>query len=179
LYWLFFLNTINTLLVQPRKNYRLFSLGIKSEVTLLSIYINSVYQTIIVCHKTWTINNRTVRGGEIIGIAIGESVRTCESHEVFGELLDVGDLLKFKRVVIEVDGEEQDAIKIQDGTESCHVGFLTRHFVHGRRKEAVVNTFGQVSELYKNSNDMKKQRKNRRLFGVTPFRLLDDIQDVE
>jgi hypothetical protein len=86
---------------------------------------------------------------------------------VCGELLAVGDLVKFKLVVLEVDGEEEEeikAIKIRDGTESCHVGFLPRHFVDERRKEAVANKFGQVSELYKNLNDMTKQRKNIRLF---------------
>jgi hypothetical protein len=81
---------------------------------------------------------------------------------VCGELLAVGDLVKFKLVVIKVDGDEEEAIKgikIRDGTESCHVGFLPRHFVHGRRKEVVVNKFGQVLDLYNNSNDMTKQRK--------------------
>jgi hypothetical protein len=54
---------------------------------------------------------------------------------VCGELLAVGDLVKFKLVVIEVDGEEEEelkAIKIQDGTESLHVVLLPRHLVHGR-----------------------------------------------
>jgi hypothetical protein len=34
-------------------------------------------------------------------------------------------------------------------------------------------------DLYKDFNDMTKQRKNRRLFGVASFRLLEDIQDME
>jgi hypothetical protein len=79
-------------------------------------------------------------------------------------------LVKFKLVVIEVyDNEEETnkAIKIRHVMESCHVDFLPRHFVHGRQKEAVVNDFGQVLDLYKNFNDMKKQRKTRRLFSVT------------
>jgi hypothetical protein len=107
-----------------------------------------------------------VRDGEIVGIASGESGRTCESHKVCREVLAVGDLVKFKLVVIEADDEEEEAIKIRDGTESCHVAFLLRHLVYGRLKKAVVNKFGQVLELYKNSNDMAKQRKNRRLFSV-------------
>jgi hypothetical protein len=88
-----------------------------------------------------------VRDGEIMGITRGESSCTCESHEVCGELLAVGDLVKFKLVFIEVDDEEEDvtkAIKNRDVTESCHIGFLLHHFVHGRRKEAVVNKFGRV-----------------------------------
>jgi hypothetical protein len=120
-----------------------------------------------------------VRDGEIIGSASGESGRSCESHEVHGDHVVVGDLVKFKLVVIEVDGEEDEAIKIRDSMKSCHVGFFPRHFVHGRRKEAVVNKFGQVLNLYKDSNDMNKKRKNRRIFGVASFHLLDGIQDIE
>jgi hypothetical protein len=153
-----------------------------TQTHLPSICIDSVYQTFTVCHKTSTINNRMVRYGEIVGIASGESGRTCEIHKVCGELLAVGNLVKFKLVVIEVDDEEDEAIKaikILNDMDSCHVGFLMRHFVHGRRKEAVVNKFDQVLELYKNSNDMTKQRKNIRLFGIASFRLLDNIQEVE
>jgi hypothetical protein len=58
-----------------------------------------------------TINNRMVRDGEIIEIAFRESGHTDEKSEVCGELLDVGDVVKFKLVVIEVDGEEEEAIK--------------------------------------------------------------------
>jgi hypothetical protein len=76
-----------------------------------------------------------VRDGEIIGIASRESGSYCESHEVCGDHVAVGDLVKFKLVVIEVDGEKDEAIKaikIRDGTETCHIDFLPRHFFHGR-----------------------------------------------
>jgi hypothetical protein len=53
-----------------------------------------------------------VRDGEIVGIASGESGCTCENHDVCGELLVVGNLVKFKLVVIKVDGDEQKTIKI-------------------------------------------------------------------
>jgi hypothetical protein len=131
---------------------------------LPSIYIDSVYQTFI------------------IGIAIGEIGYSCEIHKVCVEHVGVGDLVKFKIVVIEVDGEGEGAskaIKIRDGAESCNVGFLSHHFIYGRRKEALVNKCGQVLDLYKDSNNMTKKRKNRRLFIVTSFCLLDDIQDME
>jgi hypothetical protein len=98
---------------------------------------------------------------------------------VCGDYFALGDLVKFKLLVIEVGGKGEEAIKIRDCMESCHVGFLPRHFVHGCRKEAAVNTFGQVLDLNKDSNDMINQRKNRRLFGAASFRLLDNIQDIE
>jgi hypothetical protein len=88
-------------------------------------------------------------------------------------------LIMFKLMVIEVDGEEEEAIKIRDGMESCHVGFLPRHFIHGRRKEAVVNKCGHVLDLYNDSNDMTNQMKNIRLFSVASLHLLDDIQGME
>jgi hypothetical protein len=78
---------------------------------------------------------------------------------VCGDHVAVGDLVKFKLVAIEVDGEEEEAIKIRDGTEIYHVGFLQRHFVHGRRKEAAMNKSGQVLDLYTDSNDTTKHRK--------------------
>jgi hypothetical protein len=71
------------------------------------------------------------------------------------------------------------AVKIRDGTESCHIGFLPRHIVYGGKKEQITNKFGQVLELYKDSNDMTKKRKNDRLCGVASFRLLDEIQHME
>jgi hypothetical protein len=122
------------------------------------------------------------RDGEIVGLASGESGRACESHEICGHHLAVGDLVKFKVVVLEQEGEVETkikVIKIRDGTEGCHVGFLPRHIVHGSRMEEVSDKFGQVLELYKESNDMTKKRKNSRLFGVASFRLLDDIQNME
>jgi hypothetical protein len=43
----------------------------------------------------------------------------------------------------------------------------------------MTNKFGEVLELYKDSNDMTKKRKNARLCGVASFRLLDDIHHME
>jgi hypothetical protein len=71
------------------------------------------------------------------------------------------------------------AVKIRDGTESCHIGFLPRHIAHASQKEEMANKFGQVLELHKDSNDMTNKRNNAWLCGVAYFRLLDDIQHME
>jgi hypothetical protein len=76
-----------------------------------------------------------LRYGEIFGIASGESGRSCECHGVYGQHNDVGHLVKFKLVAIEVNVEEEEAIKaikIRYDMECCHVGFLRPHFIHGR-----------------------------------------------
>jgi hypothetical protein len=44
------------------------------------------------------------RDGEIVGLASGESDRACESHEICGHHVTVGDLVKFKVVVLEEEG---------------------------------------------------------------------------
>jgi hypothetical protein len=61
------------------------------------------------------------------------------------------------------------AFKIRDGTESCHIGFLPRHIVYGVQKEQITNKFGQVLELYKDSNDMTKKGRMIGFLVLLPF----------
>jgi hypothetical protein len=120
------------------------------------------------------------RDGGIVGLASGESSRACESHEICGHHVAVGDLVKFKVVVLEGGVETKiKAVKIRDGTESCQIDFLPRHIVYGGQKEQMTNKLDQMLELYKDSNDMTKKRKNARLCGVASFRVLDDIPHME
>jgi 3-deoxy-D-manno-octulosonic-acid transferase len=74
------------------------------------------------------------RYGEIVGLEGGEGVRSCESHDVCGNHLDVGDLVKFK-VMVSLVGEEEEVvikvINIRDGDETCLVVFLPRHIGYG------------------------------------------------
>jgi hypothetical protein len=70
--------------------------------------------------------------------------------EICGHHVAVGDLVKFKVVVLEEEGGLETnikAVKIRDGTESCHIGFLPRHIVYGGEKEQITNKFGQVLRL--------------------------------
>jgi hypothetical protein len=107
--------------------------------------------------------------GEIIGIASGESGSTCESHEVYGELLSVGDLVKFKLVVIEVDGEEEEAIKAikkprWHGELSCW--FLAATFLSwvlkGSSGEQVWSSIGPLQEFQLHDKAEEEQKAFRR-----------------
>jgi hypothetical protein len=60
-------------------------------------------------------------------------------------------------------------VKIRDGTETCHAGFLPRHIVHGSQKEEVANKFGQVLVLYKESNGMTKKGRSLGFVALLPF----------
>jgi hypothetical protein len=99
---------------------------------------------------------------------------------VCGNHLAVGDLVKFK-VTISLVGEKEEVviknIKIRDGNETCLVGFLPQHICYGSRNDTLRNKYAQVLELYKESADFTKKRKNRCLVGVASYRLFDNIQD--
>jgi hypothetical protein len=49
------------------------------------------------------------RVGEIVVLEGEKGGRSCESHDVCGNNLDVGDLVKFK-VTISLVGEEEDVL---------------------------------------------------------------------
>jgi hypothetical protein len=70
-------------------------------------------------------------------------------------------------------------VKIKDGTEGCHVGFLPRHILKGSRRSEFKDPFEQVILLYQDSTVEVLRRKNDRLLGVASFRLLSDIQVSE
>jgi hypothetical protein len=105
------------------------------------------------------------RDGEIVGSEGEEGGRSCESHDVCGNHLTVGDLVKFK-VTMSLVGEEEEVvikvIKIRDGNETCQFGFLPRHIGYGSRNDKLRNEYAHLLELY-----------------VASYRLLDDIQDLE
>jgi hypothetical protein len=62
----------------------------------------------------------------------------CVEDRVVALHLIVGDLVKFKVMVTMVEDEEEAVIKIikiHDGTESCHVGFLSQNISYGSHIE--------------------------------------------
>jgi hypothetical protein len=62
-----------------------------------------------------------VRDGEIVGLESSTNGCSCGSHECCGKHLCVEDLVRFRLVILEGDGDGQDTdamkvIKIKDGT---------------------------------------------------------------
>jgi hypothetical protein len=70
--------------------------------------------------------------GEIVGLNYGTNGRSCCSHPVCGVSLMPGDLIRFKPCVVTrkfKDGSSVvenalKAVKVVDGCETCHVGFI-------------------------------------------------------
>jgi hypothetical protein len=120
------------------------------------------------------------RDGEIVGLKSGTSGRSCEAYLCCGASLHVGDLVRLRLVMLEVQGgapvEALKVLKIKDVTEGCHFGFLPRHILKGARTNEFKDAFGQVILLYQDSTVEVLVRKNDRLLGVASFRLLSDIQ---
>jgi hypothetical protein len=85
--------------------------------------------------------------------------------------------------MLEVQGgapvEALKVLKIKDGTEGCHVGFLPRHILKVARRNECMDAFGQFILLYQYSTVEVLRRKNDRLLGVASLRLLSDIQISE
>jgi hypothetical protein len=107
-----------------------------------------------------------VRDGEIVGLESSTNGRSCGSHEWCWKHLFVGDFVRFRLVILEGDGDGQDTeavkvIKIKDGTEACHLGFLQSYIVKGSRKKELANAYGQVILLYKDSKIEMMKRKNK------------------
>lgn len=118
------------------------------------------------------------RDGEIVGLHINNHGRSCDDHNTCGNHVSVGDIviLRLSTVIFNEDTAEEEecfkAIKIDDGLETCTIGFLPRHFVYGPRKDDFNGKYCKVLELYKDSTESVKTRKNLRLNGVCSFKFI-------
>ncbi len=120
-----------------------------------------------------------VKDGEIVGLIESSNGRSCVSHDCCGEVTMIDELVWFKLTVADIDGKIEEAIqavRIQDGTASCVIGFLPRNIVQSG-KEKYVGKFAQIIKLYDQSESEVKRRKSYRNRGVASFRLLDNIPE--
>ena len=69
---------------------------------------------------------------EIVGLHDPLRGRMCDRHPTCGEVVGVNTILRLKKVRIWVWDHAEDAIAaylLENGTETCRVGFLRRHAV--------------------------------------------------
>jgi hypothetical protein len=69
-------------------------------------------------------------------------------------------------------------VKVVDGCEMCHVGFIATANVVSSRS-CFEYKFGQVVELYKDSDNSAIHRKDFEGGGWASFRLLDNVQTYD
>ena len=81
---------------------------------------------------------------EIVGTMMSCQGRLCEEHKICGNVLkeDVVVCLRKLQLMVEVEGKEETAIaaiRVTNGVDCCHVGFVPRHMVkHAARYNGVL-----------------------------------------
>jgi hypothetical protein len=131
--------------------------------------------------------------GEMIGLHNPANGRSGVQHDWCGKYLMVGELVRFKREVIQVDygppgDPEPDfwyetvmkVIVVRDGVEFYHVGFLPCHVVaRAQEVNCLHGKFAQVLELYDNDK-VGHVRKSKCIcnHGMASYRLLDDVLEA-
>ena len=122
-----------------------------------------------------------VKDGKIVGLKESSNGRSCVSHDCCGEVTMIDELVWFKLTVTDIDRKIEEAIqavRIQDGTASCVIGFLPWNIVKSG-KEKYAGKFSQIIELYDQSKSEVKRRKSYLNRGVASFQLLDNIPEEE
>jgi hypothetical protein len=114
--------------------------------------------------------------GEIVGIRGTSSGRNCQQHpDGCGASLQVGEIFRFKRIVVEVEGTEIisiGAVKVVNGIDTCLIGFLPK-YVLGTQGE-IVGKLATITRLYANSWRVTEREVDHRNVGVALYQLLDE-----
>jgi hypothetical protein len=120
---------------------------------------------------------------EIYGLTEYSNGRACEMHQCCGQQVKVGDVLRLQKCVIDThEGGTQEAIAcilIRDASETCRVAFIPRVFHHSPLLRQQINKHVQVTELYRESPNTAKRRKDHLNCGVGGIIFLNLIPQLE
>ena len=123
-----------------------------------------------------------VHDGEIVGLHASSNGREFAQHPICGIHVAVGNIVHFKRDVLDIEGHPETVIKavlVKDGSETGTVGFLPRHVA--MRLAEVTRLHGKFVmfiELYALCDESTMKRiKSERNQEMASFHLLDDIQE--
>ena len=118
---------------------------------------------------------------EVVGLLMNNNGRECNQHEICGEHLSVGEIVKLIPATISnINGIQEEAIavyRIIDGAVGCRVGFVPRvqaQMLH-RRNEFTITPFAVVKDLYRYSNNEYLQCKSKRNYGMACCSFIEGI----
>ena len=125
--------------------------------------------------------------GEICGLKCGDRGRSCARHIICGSQLKVGDIVKIVYTIVEVPREDGQngviaegalrAILLEDGQETCTVGFMPRACVRfGLEKYG--NKYCRIMQLYEDSHDVQLRRRSHESYGIASFTIIDTFVAV-
>ena len=110
---------------------------------------------------------------EMIGLHHATNGRSCTSHKCCGKTLEVNQVLRLRKCVVDVLGEPEEAIKcvrIEDGSKGCVVGFLPKALLKVKKLQhhfmSDPGPFVQVTEIYSDSESLQKHCKSHSNFGM-------------
>ena len=69
---------------------------------------------------------------EIVGTTVSCQGRSCEEHEICGDVLKEDVVVRLRKLQLMVEGKEETiiaAIWVTDGVDCCRCGFVPRHMV--------------------------------------------------
>jgi hypothetical protein len=132
--------------------------------------------------------------GEIVGLHSPDNGHSCTQYACCGRHVVPGNIVRFKREVMEVVYQVQGdpdpdarietvikAVLVLDGTERCTIGFLPRH-VAARPEEAAQlhGKFAQIIEPYDETPvGPMRHNKSIRCHGIASYILLDNVPVME
>jgi hypothetical protein len=133
-------------------------------------------------HDLIILNTDMLSTYEIVGLHSNTNGRMCTSHQCCGDHLRLNDLVRVKKCVLTVAGRVEEAgkvVRIIDGCESCTVGFIPKVLLHGEHLDNILNKYGQVTEMYDNSENSFKRRKSHLAKGMALCSMLNDVAERE
>jgi hypothetical protein len=119
---------------------------------------------------------------EIYGLNGSSNGRSCSSHACCGLQVKVGDIVRLKKTVVDVETGVEEAIVcvlVRCGRETCSVGFIPRALHAWDPVVEHINRHAQVVEMYAVSRNTQKRRKNHMNCGVAGCMFLDQINQIE
>lgn len=126
----------------------------------------------------------TPRTVALVGLVDSSFGRSCERHDICGQAVGFNDVAILKKTIVRIGSAEEGnlvireaikAVKVEDGTETCLVGFLDRRLL--RAKDIYVNKFVQVTKDLRASSKQFEFQRSARKRGLVEAILLDCIQE--
>ena len=122
---------------------------------------------------------------KVIGLNEGTIGRSCMHHQVCGQVVAEGDVLRQKKSVANYEGTLMETIKyvlVCNSFEQCTVGFMPKGNITADIVDECRDQFVQVIKLYGKSDNPEERNKDSIHKGValckqTPF--IEDVPSLE
>jgi hypothetical protein len=119
---------------------------------------------------------------EIFGLSSNTSGRSCNLHECCGSQVTVGDIVRLKKTLVDLDHGTEEAVAcilVRRGRETCTVAYVPRALLHWPSIAEHINKHAQIVEMYVMSRNTHKRRKCHLNMGVAGCVFIDEIPQDE